>query len=243
MAVSVSSRGTFIRNNYFEANYLGDIYVETYYNGSTVAKYHFNLSIDANYFGTFDPEAHKAGINAPIFLKETGGSSAHEGYVDLVIKNTNSFTLTGTSYNVNGNSVLDRRATIELNYLNAGALTSMYAGIEGANIIQNGKGTNTENIYTSPNGATGITAVQLFPVITIYNDAAYKIVTADPPIAAGYNGQEITIVGGEYATKFSDGDNLALDGDSTCTLSYLKVLKLIYKQSRWVEVSRSRNGL
>ena len=114
----------------------------------------------------------------------------------------------------------------------------------GANIVSNGLFISTYKRDCTPTAAGGILAGDLEKVIWIYLTSPIDI-TAVPQIAAGYNGQEITIVGynDTNTLKIDNGNGVILAGGVSCTLGEDDTLTLIYttRFSSWIEVSRSNN--
>jgi len=121
--------------------------------------------------------------------------------------------------------------------MNGGKVMSAFH-TEG-NVVHKPK--NTGNVVA----ATGITKAMLSRVMIYNGDSAIDI-TADPQIAAGENGQIITIIGSDNTNTLKlDDDDVPgkLDLNSSCTLGCDDSITLFFRgdTDTWVELGRSNN--
>jgi len=97
---------------------------------------------------------------------------------------------------------------------------------------------NTGNVVAG----TGITAAMLNPQM-VYSGSSAVDISANPQIADGYDGQEITIIGSSDTNTLTldDGDGLILSGQ--CVLGVGDAITLTYNKTfdYWIEISRSNN--
>ena len=77
----------------------------------------------------------------------------------------------------------------------------------------------------------------------VYSGSSAVDISANPQIADGYDGQEITIIGSSDTNTLTldDGDGLILSGQ--CVLGVGDAITLTYNKTfdYWIEISRSNN--
>lgn len=97
---------------------------------------------------------------------------------------------------------------------------------------------NTGNVVAG----TGITSAMLNDYM-LYTGSSAIDISANPQVAAGYDGQKITIVGSSDTNTLTldDGTGLILSGQ--CVLGVGDAITLVYNKtfSYWVEITRSNN--
>jgi hypothetical protein len=90
----------------------------------------------------------------------------------------------------------------------------------------------------------GITAAMLSTVM-LYNGNSAIDISSNPQIAAGSNGQQITIVGisNTNTLTLEDFNGIELASDASCVLGAYDAITLLYLDflGTWIEVSRSNN--
>ncbi len=144
-----------------------------------------------------------------------------------------------------------RLATGEFaNITKVGNLSSLY--VVGTIEVEGDVKTNSRTIFTPSainliDAGVGITASMIQKtLILVAGNGIPVVITADPPISAGINGQEIIIegnTGGVNSVKFNPGSTLKLSGNVSFTVGNRDVLTLIYNSgdNAWHEKSRSDN--
>lgn len=170
-------------------------------------------------------------------------ASTHNYIADNYLDNYDAYggSNTGTLY------FLDAGTTANI------AVNNVYRNTDTDDIIQTGGA--VDNIFPAGDAvkyratgeivaATGIVKGKIADVI-YYDGTAAIDITANPQIAASYNGRKITIVGSSDVNKLTldDGDGLALAGGASMELGQYDTITLVYVSalSIWVELSRSNN--
>lgn len=235
--VNATSYNTVINNNYFEQNKGGNIVMKAYWQSGAM-QYHYYTTISNNYMYLSDATAN-ADVTASVIFKLASGSAAVKGIRYMVFSN-NYIEVDGTLYMVDGQSRLDNTCNFHVTDVEQTAANT-YNGITGAAIY----GRKTARPFVSTGtvvAGTGITEAMLADNM-YFNTASAIDISANPQIADGWDGQEITIVGSSDTNTLTldDGTGLALSGQwvggvgDAITLTYNATLDL------WVEKNRSNN--
>ena len=91
------------------------------------------------------------------------------------------------------------------------------------------------------NGLTSITD----PIMRVQSSTAGDaLVTANPQIVSGSEGEYLTVVGNDdtKTVTFTTGNGLKLDNGQNFTLGFNDILELLFVNSLWTEVSRKDNA-
>jgi len=227
-----------ITGNYTEYNGGGSVYAEMgLAGGQTYAI--SDLVIKDNYFRDGDNYIDKPEVDACVTLTRGPGSSAVFYFYNVEIGN-NHYTSTSI-YNVDGNSVLNEDTYV---FVNDDGITE-YNGISGAVVEEHGSVASPYKII-APTAANGITQAMLGPNLLSYWTGGTDTIdiTADPQIAAGYDGQEIWIFQGGAAGKaiqFDDGDGIDTADEGSVTISLGEGIGFRYHSflGSWREIWRN----
>ena len=225
-----------IDNNHFEGNKGGDVYIEPYYNSTTGILNSFcSITIRRNYINTI-PDLLNAGIIGAITIRlRTGSETAVNMVNDLVIED-NLVDLVAAAVYVDAAGLLNSSCTIKLNKSTSPNLklincTTAEVVLEGSYFSKPSQLTIT---------AAGITGVNLHKLITFISPGGPIDITANPQIANGYEGQEISIVGSSDVNTLTldNGAGLVLVGGASMILKLNSIIKLLFINGAWLEIYR-----
>ena len=238
--------GMLIDGNYFENNAGGNIYMEYYYDNSpVVVQFITNVRIDNNYFdlATATLSGNLRGLTAQVTIDRASGSfDLITGVRDLWIGKNNNFQGTNAVW-VDCNNKIDYHNVVEISSLTA-TPTTEYIGM---GTYDSGP---TKSLYGEYFGnptwttvtATGISASSLRPVMYISCGSAIDI-TTNPQFGTGVFGQVITLIGlsDTNTLLLEDGNGLVLAGAASFTIGANDIIRFIFIDDGWVEISRSNN--
>jgi hypothetical protein len=164
--------------------------------------------------------------NMMVWDFDNAAAGSHSGHLE----STSAYTT------IIGGGFTHIEPTYQYGFTDVGYLN--YVVCNGA-IVSKDRPTTSTGALSAGNGYQ-ITAAMLSPTI-IANIGTPIDITANPQIAAGNDGQKITIVGWGYALTLDDGTGLDLAGQ--CILGDDDTITLVYVSSAalWIEISRSNN--
>lgn len=152
--------------------------------------------------------------------------------VGMVVASSDFATTANTALQMNASGLL-------------GALTVSTNGAIDMNVTMNAKGSV---VYSLPGaGPYVVLAGTTIPVTTSFikvaPTAARDLTAVNPQIAAGTDGQQLILMGTSdtNTVKLGSGNGLVLFGGVSFTLGFNDILRLVYSDSNWYEISRSDN--